>query len=281
MSLLGCPRIAQVSATSKVKALLVWRNVSRDDLARTARTTASGDMVSLSGIQDTSNLFSDLFAEDIDIPAVWRRCLVEGQKTEKNQPITSSLMPPSSTEANGYSSEYCGFRFNSGVLVIGGTGRNKLPLRSTELLTQWWGEGGGGGSANWQWRPFPPMNDSLPAIPLSVYFQGRVYIVGRRECVDKMEMEMERWQQARLYAESMASVGNELFMLTKEINTLHICFIHCRYRFANLFDKTGRRPESATYSSSFWSCPLVPQFGHPSTYNSPIVGPTKWSNSGS
>ncbi|VUZ53929.1 unnamed protein product [Hymenolepis diminuta] len=45
----------------------------------------------------------------------------------------------------------------------------------------------------------------------------------------------------------MASVVNELFMLTKEINTLNICFIHCRYRFGNLFDKTGRRPESTAW----------------------------------
>ncbi|VUZ38686.1 unnamed protein product, partial [Hymenolepis diminuta] len=56
MSLFGCPRMAQASATSKVKALLEWRKASRDDLARTARTTAFRDMVSLPGIQATPDL---------------------------------------------------------------------------------------------------------------------------------------------------------------------------------------------------------------------------------
>ncbi|VUZ40681.1 unnamed protein product, partial [Hymenolepis diminuta] len=60
MSLLGCPRMAQESATSKVKALLEWRNASRDDEVRTARTTAFRDMVSLLGIQDTPDLINDL-----------------------------------------------------------------------------------------------------------------------------------------------------------------------------------------------------------------------------
>ncbi|VUZ38651.1 unnamed protein product, partial [Hymenolepis diminuta] len=43
MSLLGCLRMANVSVTSKVKALLEWRNASRDNLTRTARTTAFRD----------------------------------------------------------------------------------------------------------------------------------------------------------------------------------------------------------------------------------------------
>ncbi|VUZ41080.1 unnamed protein product [Hymenolepis diminuta] len=34
---------------------------------------------------------------------------------------------------------------NSSVLVIGGIGRDQVGLRSTELLTQLAGEGGGGG----------------------------------------------------------------------------------------------------------------------------------------
>ncbi|VDL63037.1 unnamed protein product [Hymenolepis diminuta] len=187
-----------------VRNIFYWQ-IDEEWISSTPRPHFCASMTSLLSITKIENStderalgcpFASAPSESYGKKRSQMRCLVEGQKTEKNQPITSSLMPPSSTEANGYSSEYCGFRFNSGVLVIGGTGRNKLPLRSTELLTQWWGEGGGGGSANWQWRPFPPMNDSLPAIPLSVYFQGRVYIVGRRECVDKMEMEMERWQQA-------------------------------------------------------------------------------------
>ncbi|VUZ40682.1 unnamed protein product, partial [Hymenolepis diminuta] len=60
MSLLGCLRMAQESVTSNVKALLEWRNASRDDKVRSARTTAFRDMVSLLGIQDTPD-FTDLF----------------------------------------------------------------------------------------------------------------------------------------------------------------------------------------------------------------------------
>ncbi|VUZ38804.1 unnamed protein product [Hymenolepis diminuta] len=46
MSLLGCPRMAQESATSKVEALLTWRSASTDDEVRATRTTAFRDMVS-------------------------------------------------------------------------------------------------------------------------------------------------------------------------------------------------------------------------------------------
>ncbi|VUZ56209.1 unnamed protein product [Hymenolepis diminuta] len=62
-------------------------------------------MVSLLGIQDTPDLITDLFAEDIDIPVEWRRWLAEAWKTAKKQPITSSSMPSSSTEAKGQSTE--------------------------------------------------------------------------------------------------------------------------------------------------------------------------------
>ncbi|VUZ44876.1 unnamed protein product, partial [Hymenolepis diminuta] len=103
MSLLRCPRMAQESATWKVKALLEWRNASRDDEVRTARTTAFRDMISLLGIQDTPDLISDLFVESIDIPVEWRRWLAEARKTVRNQPIASSSMPSSSCEAKGKS----------------------------------------------------------------------------------------------------------------------------------------------------------------------------------
>ncbi|VUZ48080.1 unnamed protein product [Hymenolepis diminuta] len=99
MFLLGCPRMSQKSAKLIVKALIEWRNASRDDEVRTARTTAFRDMVSLLGIQDTPDLINDLFAEDIDIPVEWRRWLAERRKTAKRQLIASSLMPSSSTEA--------------------------------------------------------------------------------------------------------------------------------------------------------------------------------------
>ncbi|VUZ43748.1 unnamed protein product, partial [Hymenolepis diminuta] len=105
MSLLSCSRMAQESGASIVKALLDWRNASRDDEARTARTTAFRDMVSLPGIQDTSKIITDLFVKGIDIPAEWRLCLAEGRKTEKEEPIASSSMPTISTEPKGQNPE--------------------------------------------------------------------------------------------------------------------------------------------------------------------------------
>ncbi|VUZ38826.1 unnamed protein product, partial [Hymenolepis diminuta] len=112
MNLLGCPRMSQKSAAWKVKSLLEWRNASRDDEVRTARTTAFRDMVSLLGIQNPSDLITDLFVEGIDIPVEWRRWLAEGRKTAKKQPIASSSMPSSSTEVKGQSFEYVGSGFS-------------------------------------------------------------------------------------------------------------------------------------------------------------------------
>ncbi|VUZ48095.1 unnamed protein product [Hymenolepis diminuta] len=65
---------------------------------------------------------------------------------------------------------------NSRVLVTGGIGRNQVYLRSTELLTQLSGEGGGG--EKWQWRPFSPMNEEHGGDLPAAYLQGRVYVVG-------------------------------------------------------------------------------------------------------
>ncbi|VUZ38834.1 unnamed protein product, partial [Hymenolepis diminuta] len=61
MILFECPRMSQKSAKSKVKALLDWRNASRDDEVQTARTIAFRDIVSLLRIQDAPDLISDLF----------------------------------------------------------------------------------------------------------------------------------------------------------------------------------------------------------------------------
>ncbi|VDL63199.1 unnamed protein product [Hymenolepis diminuta] len=47
MSLLRCPRMSQESATSKMKALLMWGNASSDDEVQIAGTIAFRDMVSL------------------------------------------------------------------------------------------------------------------------------------------------------------------------------------------------------------------------------------------
>ncbi|VDL63640.1 unnamed protein product [Hymenolepis diminuta] len=63
MNLLGCPQMARESAKSKVEALIRWRNASRDDEERTARTNAFRDMVSLLRIQDTPELITDLFVD--------------------------------------------------------------------------------------------------------------------------------------------------------------------------------------------------------------------------
>ncbi|VUZ38692.1 unnamed protein product, partial [Hymenolepis diminuta] len=112
---------------------------------------------------------------------------------------------------------------DSGVLVIGGIGKNRLPLGSTELLTGWSGKGGDGGGVKWQWLPFPPMNKDHGDDPLAVYFQGKVYVVACGENVSMMEMlDVEaggQWtyltsfglrQGLRIY--SMARVGNKLFV---------------------------------------------------------------------
>ncbi|VUZ38772.1 unnamed protein product, partial [Hymenolepis diminuta] len=80
---------------------------------------------------------------------------------------------------------------DSDVLVIGGLGKRNVFLRTTELLTRRSGEGGGGGvegGEKWRWRPFPTMIDEHCDFPLSVYFQGRVFVVGFVQCVNTMEM---------------------------------------------------------------------------------------------
>ncbi|VUZ56646.1 unnamed protein product [Hymenolepis diminuta] len=77
---------------------------------------------------------------------------------------------------------------NSSALVIGGIGRNQVGLRSTELLTQLAGEGGGGGGEKWQWRLLFSMNEEHGGDILAAYFQERVYVVGCEEYVDAMEM---------------------------------------------------------------------------------------------
>ncbi|VDL62664.1 unnamed protein product [Hymenolepis diminuta] len=110
---------------------------------------------------------------------------------------------------------------DSGVLVIGGIGRNELPLRSTELLTRRSGEEKGGGGEKWQWIPNTQMNEKHGGHPLAVYFQGRIYVVGYGENVDTMEMldvaAGGQWTSLNFYPQrfsikSMARVGNELFV---------------------------------------------------------------------
>ncbi|VUZ42747.1 unnamed protein product [Hymenolepis diminuta] len=122
-----------------------------------------------------------------------------------------------------------------GVLFIGGKGRNGSPLRSTELLTRQSAEVAGGGGEKWQWLPYIPMNKEHRGEPLAVYFQGRVYVVGCGEYVDAMEMldvaAGSQWTSItffslppdqRLRIESMARVGNELFVLGNEIEVINL-----------------------------------------------------------
>ncbi|VUZ39998.1 unnamed protein product [Hymenolepis diminuta] len=110
---------------------------------------------------------------------------------------------------------------DSGVLVIGGVGKGYVFLRTTELLTRRSGEGG----EKWQWRPFPTMNDYHSGFPLSVYFQGRVFVVGFEQCVNTMEMldvvVGDHWTILNLFGppletslnvRSMVRVGSELFV---------------------------------------------------------------------
>ncbi|VDL61075.1 unnamed protein product [Hymenolepis diminuta] len=93
MGLLGCPRMARESATLKVEALLTWRSASRDDEEYTTRTATFRDMVSLLRIQDTPDLITDLFAEDIDIPVEWRFVQMPPQIVLKAMtPLTASQM---------------------------------------------------------------------------------------------------------------------------------------------------------------------------------------------
>ncbi|VDL61070.1 unnamed protein product [Hymenolepis diminuta] len=54
------------------------------------------------------------------------------------------------------------------VLVIGGSGSNQVVPRSTELLTQLGGEGGGGEGEKWQWRLFSSMSGEHGGDPLAV-----------------------------------------------------------------------------------------------------------------
>ncbi|VUZ48092.1 unnamed protein product [Hymenolepis diminuta] len=114
---------------------------------------------------------------------------------------------------------------NYGILVIGGVGRNRLPLRSTELLTRLSNEGESGEGEKWQWRHFPPMNYDHCGSPLSVYFQGRVYIVGSGDKVNEMEMldvaAGGQWTTLTFFRhpltiQSMATVGKKLFLLVSD-----------------------------------------------------------------
>ncbi|VDL63054.1 unnamed protein product [Hymenolepis diminuta] len=108
-----------------------------------------------------------------------------------------------------------------GVLVIGGFGRNRIPLHSTELLTRWPSDVRGGGGKKRQWLPYTPMNKEHSGDHLAVYFQERVYVVGCGEYVSKMEiLDMAtggQWATLSFSSlpfriESMATVGNELFV---------------------------------------------------------------------
>ncbi|VDL57327.1 unnamed protein product [Hymenolepis diminuta] len=94
-------------------------------------------------------------------------------------------------------------------------------LRSTELLTRWSGEGGGGRGVKLQWLPYAQMNEEHKGHPLAVYFQGRVYVVGYGKNVNEMEMldvgGSGQWTTLAFSSlpfriESMATVGNELFV---------------------------------------------------------------------
>ncbi|KAM3180063.1 hypothetical protein ACTXT7_017038 [Hymenolepis weldensis] len=146
--------MAQESGTSKVEVLLEWRNASSDDEAQTAHITVFRDMVPLPEIQDIPDLITDLFVEDIHISVEWRVTEFEvphrGMKgcdgaaerflsdafvfhwIEKTKSGWSPL-PPMTEERILYATVNVG---NSGVLVIGGVGRNYVDFRFTELLTR-------------------------------------------------------------------------------------------------------------------------------------------------
>ncbi|VUZ38565.1 unnamed protein product [Hymenolepis diminuta] len=129
-----------------------------------------------------------------------------------------------------------------GVLFIGGKGRNRSPLRSTELLMRQSAEVASGGGEKWQWLPYTPMNKKHDGFPLAVYFQGRVYVVGYCEYVNEMEMLDVRgsgqWTSLTFSTHSpdqyltirfMAGVGNELFVTGNEIEVINLKTKSIRY----------------------------------------------------
>ncbi|VUZ38815.1 unnamed protein product [Hymenolepis diminuta] len=76
---------------------------------------------------------------------------------------------------------------DTGVLFIGGIGKNGSPLCSTELLMRRSAEVEVGGGEKWHWIPYIPMNKGHDGVPLAVYFQRRVHVVG---CYDNIK----RWK---------------------------------------------------------------------------------------
>ncbi|VDL62508.1 unnamed protein product [Hymenolepis diminuta] len=168
---------------------------------------------------------------------------------------------------------------DSGVLVIGGVGKGNVFLCTTELLTRRSGEegsGGGGGGEKWQWHPFPTMNDDHCAFPLSVYFQGRVFVVGFKECVNTMEMldvaVGGHWTilillgphpETRLTVGSMVRVGSDLFVKgvvtardyynpdekTEELYQADSCHLYWESSVAgSTYESTGNIVSNATVS---------------------------------
>ncbi|VDL57703.1 unnamed protein product, partial [Hymenolepis diminuta] len=101
-------------------------------------------------------------------------------------PSRWSLLPPMIEERSRCAA--VNIPGSGGVLVIGGIGKKSLPLRSTELLTRRFGKGRSRAGKKWQWLPCTPMNKEHRGDPLTVYFQGRVYVVGCGEYVESMEM---------------------------------------------------------------------------------------------
>ncbi|VDL62107.1 unnamed protein product [Hymenolepis diminuta] len=110
-------------------------------------------------------------------------------------------------------------------------GRNQGILRSTELLTWWSGDGGGGVGEKWQWCSLTLINEEHSVYTLAVYFQGTVYALGFGECVDAMEMldvyarglwislaSFGLYPGKRLRVCSMARIGNQLVFESKVTN---------------------------------------------------------------
>ncbi|VUZ43747.1 unnamed protein product [Hymenolepis diminuta] len=106
------------------------------------------------------------------------------------------------------------------------------------------------------------MNSDHCGSPLSVYFQGRVYVVGFGEYGKAMEMlivaEDAEWTilnpfgpflEKRLVVDAMVKVDSELFVKgRKSIGFTFPSFCFCRSYFSNyIFSRTENRTEATSW----------------------------------
>ncbi|VDL62611.1 unnamed protein product [Hymenolepis diminuta] len=85
------------------------------------------------------------------------------------------------------------------------------------------GKGVVGGGEKWQWLPYIPMNNDHGSVPLAVYFQGRVYVLGLYENVNMTasgQWTNLNFSSRPLTIKSMTRVGNKLFVFVSAMHGL-------------------------------------------------------------